>query len=116
MIHAQVTRNDDNSLHLIRIEVTEESLKNFEALINRALNCWDSAPSELKELGDMFTHGRVTQDHKIQPINTKQNTDYYSSRDLSIIRKYIDTYGTDAWARRVSEGTIGEVLKQTAKD
>jgi hypothetical protein len=50
---------------MLRLEITEEeSLKNFIALVNRALNVWDRAPAELKELGDMLTHGYVTQHHK----------------------------------------------------
>jgi hypothetical protein len=63
MITVRISRKDNNELHLIRIEVDEVSLKNFIALVDRALNTWDSAPAELKNLGDMLTHGYVIQDH-----------------------------------------------------
>ena len=72
MIHARVTRKpsinsqDPEStgpIDGIHISITAESIPNFQRLVDRALNCWNSAPAELKELGDMLTHGRVTQDH-----------------------------------------------------
>lgn len=111
MIKVTATRNDNNSLQHLRIEVTEESLPNFEQLINRALNCWDSAPAELKELGDMLTHGRVTRDHTFQPINTKQSTDYYSPEERAIIAAYIDQRGIENWELHIREGTTHKVLK-----
>jgi hypothetical protein len=63
MIHVSVKRNEDESISHIRLDVTEESLSYFITAIDRALNCWDGAPAELKELGDMLTHGRITQDY-----------------------------------------------------
>lgn len=116
MIHAQVTRNNDNSIHLLRIEVTEESLPDFISLINRALNCWDSAPKDLKDLGDLITHDRVTQDHTPTQINTNQNTDHYSHADFLKIQEYINQYGHAAWYARTLNGTTGAVLKGTATD
>lgn len=116
MIHAQVTRNNDNSIHLLRIEVTEESLPDFISLINRALNCWDSASKDLKDLGDLITHGRVTQDHTLTKINSTQNSEYYTQAEYVFIEKYIETYGMPAWIARINAGTTGEVLRGTAKD
>lgn len=66
MIHAKVSRNPKNELDGIHISVTADSLQNFHTLVNRALNCWDSAPAELKELGDMLTHGYITQPYTDQ--------------------------------------------------
>lgn len=66
MIHAKVTRNSENKLDGIHISITADSIQNFHTLVDRALNCWDSAPAELKELGDMLTHGYVTQTHTNQ--------------------------------------------------
>jgi hypothetical protein len=63
MIHAKVTRNSEDALDGIHISVTADSIDSFIVMINRALNCWDSAPKELKELGDMLTHGYVTQEY-----------------------------------------------------
>lgn len=116
MIHAQVTRKDDNSIHLLRIEVTEESLPDFIALINRALNCWDNAPKDLKDLGDLITHDRVTQDHTPTRINTTQSTDVYSREEQTIIEQYIMDFGIARWKERILAGTTGAVLKGTATD
>lgn len=70
MIHARVTRNPETSqLDGIHISITEESIPNFVQLVNRALNCWDTAPKEVKDLGDMLTHGYITQDHTHQKMN-----------------------------------------------
>lgn len=60
MIHIRVSRNDLTQVDALHISVTTpNSLANFNALVNRALNCWDDAPQELKDLGDMLTHGRI---------------------------------------------------------
>lgn len=61
MIHARVSRNSENEIDVLHLSITAESLPAFNQLVNRALNCWDSAPPELKELGDMLTHGYITQ-------------------------------------------------------
>jgi hypothetical protein len=62
-IHAKPGRDNDGNLIHLNLSINQESLPNFLRLIDRALNCWDNAPQELKELGDMLTHGRITQDH-----------------------------------------------------
>lgn len=66
MIHVRVSRNPSNEIGGIHISITAASIQNFHTLVNRALNCWDSAPAELKELGDMLTHGYITQPHTDQ--------------------------------------------------
>lgn len=117
MIHARVSRNPENEIAEIHISVTHESLPAFTTLIQRALNCWDSAPAEIKELGDMITHGRVTQDHTYKPINsTHGNGDMYSQAEQSTIKEYIASFGFDAWFRRIRENTVHEVLNGKAKD
>jgi hypothetical protein len=113
-ITVRVARNDNNSLHLIRIEVDESSIPLFKALVDRGLNCWDSAPKELKDLGDMLTHERITQDHTYTPINTKQNTDFYSPEDKDIIRQFIIANGQQAWIDHLNAGTTNKVLKGTS--
>jgi hypothetical protein len=113
-IKVTATRNDNNSLHLIRIEVDESSIPLFKALVDRGLNCWDSAPKELKDLGDMLTHDRITQDHTYTPINTKQNTDYYSPEERVIIANYIEQRGIENWEQHIREGTAHKVLKGTS--
>ena len=119
MIHVSVTHaGNDPANHIdgIKISVTEESIPNFVALINRALNCWDSAPKELKDLGDMITHDKVTQDHTYKPINTVRSSEYYKDIEQSKIKQYIAIYGMDAWLRRIRDNTTHQVLDGTAKD
>lgn len=113
-IRVNANRNSDNRLHFFRIEVDQDSIKNFIALVDRALNCWDSAPKELKDLGDMLTHDRITQDHDYVPINTKQNSDYYSPAEQVAIRDYVKIRGVDKFLLHVHEGTLYKVLNGTA--
>lgn len=64
MIILQTNHWQDGTLADITLKLDDEqSLKEFRELVNRALNCWDQAPKDLKELGDILTHGRITQDH-----------------------------------------------------
>lgn len=65
MIHAKYYKAEPekNLAEAITLTITDDSLDNFKRLVDRALNCWDNAPKELKDLGDMLTHGRITQDH-----------------------------------------------------
>lgn len=116
MIHARVSRNSENTIDGIHISVTEDSLPNFQKLIDRALNCWDSAPKEIKELGDMLTHGYITQEHTYVPINTTHNTDLYNAQEREAIEKYKLIYGDEAWARRLKNNQVAAVLDGTAKD
>lgn len=119
MIHVFVTRaGNDPASHIdgIKISITEDSLSNFEQLIQRGLNCWDSAPKEIKDLGDMLTHGRVTQDHTYKPINSGHSSEYYSPGEQVKIKEYIAIYGMDAWLRRIRDNTTVSVLDGTAKD
>ena len=63
MIHVRVTRNAAGNIDAAHFSITEESLPSFTKAINRALNTWDDAPAEMKELGDMLTHGKILQDY-----------------------------------------------------
>jgi hypothetical protein len=63
MIHVRVTCNASGNIDAAHFSVTEESLPSFTKAINRALNTWDEASAELKELGDMLTHGKILQDY-----------------------------------------------------
>lgn len=51
----------------------EKSLNHFKLLVNRAMNCWDNAPPELKEFADILEYGKPLQDYYSmdQPMNTK---------------------------------------------
>lgn len=112
MIHARVSRNPDNAIAEIHISVTADSLPNFQKLVDKALNCWDSAPAEIKELGDMLTHGHITQDHTYRPMNTKQSGDYYNPKEQAIIKAFIESEGYGVWLQHVANGTIHKVLNQ----
>lgn len=116
MIHAQVHRTPEGEIGELKISVTSESLPDFISLINRALNCWDNAPKDLKDLGDLITHDRVTQDHTPTKINTNQNSEYYTAEETKMIETYMNTYGAAAWLARIKNGTTGAVLKGTATD
>lgn len=77
MIHVAVTRaNNDptESVQELKISVTKDSLPSFIKMIDRALNCWDDAPKDLKELGDMVTHGFITQDHSVLKFTRESNS------------------------------------------
>lgn len=41
----------------------EESISRFKALIDRALNTYDTAHPEIKEFGDILNHGAPLQDY-----------------------------------------------------
>ena len=43
---------------------TEEDWKKFQILVNRAMNCWDRAPADVKIFGDMVTEGKVMQKYE----------------------------------------------------
>ena len=66
MIHAEVHRDPEGEIAELKFSVTKESLPRFTRLINNGLNCADQAHPELKELGDMLTHGKVLQDYYSQ--------------------------------------------------
>lgn len=65
MIHVEhyKAEPEKNLAEALTLTITDTSLDNFKRLVDRALNCWDDAPKELKDLGDMLTHGRITQDY-----------------------------------------------------
>lgn len=113
MIHARVTRNPDSQLDGIHLSITAESISTFAQLVNRALNCWDSAPKEIKELGDMLTHGYITQDHTYKPINSNpgRGGDYHTIEEQEIIQTFIESAGLDAWLEHLRNNTQHKVLK-----
>lgn len=63
----KVTKNLQNELHLVRLELTEESIKEFQLVLQRALNCWPDAPADFKSLADILEYGRPLQDYNSQP-------------------------------------------------
>ena len=65
------TRDEPERLSVFFLEDDSQGITIFKELVNRALNCWPKAPKDLKELGDMLTHGYITQDHTEQPMGKK---------------------------------------------
>lgn len=63
MIHVEVHRDSVNEIAELKLSITAESLPGFSTLISQALNCSPNVHPELKELGDMLTHGRILQDY-----------------------------------------------------
>jgi hypothetical protein len=52
------------------------SIKLFKEMVQRANNCWDTAPVEMKEFSDMVTHGKLMQNYSEMPVHafTKKAT------------------------------------------
>jgi hypothetical protein len=68
MIHTEIHRGPDSKIREIKLSVTAISIPAFTALLHKALNCWPDAPKELKDLGDLVTHGYITQDHTYKHV------------------------------------------------
>jgi hypothetical protein len=64
------------------ISVGPDQVESFKLLVSRALNTWADAPVAMKELGDMLTHGRVTQDYEAQQFKKKSVAE--SNKESSI--------------------------------
>jgi len=111
MIHVRTSKDPSGKLDGLHLSITADSLPNFLSLIDRALNCWDSAPAELKELGDMATHGRITQDHTFQKINTQQSTDHFSPEEQARIGQFIEFNGQHMWLAAVLDGSSHKIAK-----
>jgi len=115
MIHCRVSRTPSETIGELHISVTQESIPNFVSLINRALNTWDSAPKELKELGDMISHGRITQDHTYKPMFTSvPSQDYHTAEEQDTINEFIQHAGLEAWLEHLRNNTTHKVLKKEA--
>ena len=89
----------------------EESVERFKLLLHRGLNCWEDAPAELKELGDMFTHGRITQNHVKQRINSKpeSNPELGTVIEQMRIAAWIQEYGHLAWRTALHTGISHQI-------
>lgn len=45
------------------IMIDNENVQMFKEMVNRALNCWDKAPAELKSFADRLNKGHELQDY-----------------------------------------------------
>lgn len=45
------------------ITVSDNDMPVFKQMVNRAMNCWDKAPPELKSFADRLTSGKELQDY-----------------------------------------------------
>lgn len=69
---SMVWRNMEGSgIATVRIS-GEESIKLFQEMVRRANNCWDTAPTEMKEFSDMVTEGKLLQNYSGQPNFAKK--------------------------------------------
>lgn len=50
----------------LHIFISGDDMNGFSDLINRGLNTWDRAPAAIKELGDLITNGKITQNYESQ--------------------------------------------------
>lgn len=65
-IHVTNHTTFDGQPPALTIIISDSSLVRFKQLFSRALNTFDQAHPELKELGDMLEHGRILQDYYAQ--------------------------------------------------
>lgn len=70
MIHTVPHYTSAGLLRSIDIMVEMDSIDAFKKLVDKALNCWDEAPAEIKELGDYLTHGKILQDYRRSTFDT----------------------------------------------
>lgn len=115
MIHCRSwTTGDENAPEepTLQLTITGESISEFKELINRALNCWDSAPADLKSLGDM-----LTQDHEIQKINSRKesNPEYGTTDEMKRVEDYIAEHGLDSWRTLILQGKAHTVTNPKTK-
>lgn len=64
MIHMVPHYTATGALKSIDLIIEMDSIAAFKRLVDKALNCWDEAPPECKELGDYLTHGKILQDYR----------------------------------------------------
>jgi hypothetical protein len=117
MIHAAVHRNSvDSKIEEIKISITSESIANFCTLLSRGTNCWDNAPTEIRELADMAIHGRVLQDYSRynQSINTNQNTDMYTVPEQNAITAWKEKHTLEEWMELVNTNSIHKVFRESS--
>lgn len=83
-------------------------------LINRALNCWDNAPKKLKDLGDILTHGYITQDHTLKKIGSMNSVgDGFPLKEKQIIDDYRFEFGNRAYIEMIVKNRLGEILSES---
>lgn len=74
-IYAKLTRSENNLPHVLKLEITADSLPHFCKLVQKALNTWPDAHPELKELGDKLGWaGAPLQDYYAQRTDTTPTT------------------------------------------
>lgn len=55
---------DPQGVPVATVRITgSKDIELFKQLVNRAMNCWDTAPAELKEFADRVTEGRIQQNY-----------------------------------------------------
>lgn len=107
MIH--VSRDPESSN--LAITITDESVGKFKILVDRALNCWPDAPGELKDLGDMLTHGRVTQDHSYRKVGAAYtHSGEYTAAEQLAMKEIREQVGEEKY-RELLMGDRVELIK-----
>ena len=117
MIHVRVTRSEEGIAVGYTINIELQSVELFKLLIHRGLNCWEDAPAELKDLGDMFTHGRITQNHTKQRINSKpeSNPELGTLTEQLRVNRFVAEYGNEYWMQVIRDGQGPQVMAGTWK-
>lgn len=111
MISEQIFRNlATNEPETLCLTVSYENLKEFQKILDRALNCWPDAPVFWKELADKLTHGKVTQDYAHQESQklTRNAGDYHTEKEITIIAEFIVKYGMKEWKEHLVKKGQGQ--------
>lgn len=67
-ILAKKIKNELGNMEALQLTIPIGRLAEFKSVLNRALNTWDTAPSEWKELADILEHGIALQDYYAQGV------------------------------------------------
>ena len=49
----------------LQLTIPFDRYNEFQTILNRALNTWDTAPAEWKELSDVLNHGNTLQNYYV---------------------------------------------------
>lgn len=64
MISVHSIRNLENKPIALTIVVDEESIAEFQKMVQRACGLWPDASPEMKTFADEVTHGEIMQDYQ----------------------------------------------------
>lgn len=71
---AVLTKEEEQNLPIFEMRITLDGsdMAAFKELVQRATNCWDNAPPEIKHFADMVIHGKPLQNYYPYKHNDQQ--------------------------------------------